>query len=901
MRVAYFVFNLDGMGGTSRSVISQANALTQAGHDVSVISATRSGDAPQYELLPGVDVDYLVDIREPDEPRPVKAGLVSDDVSRRLHARASLIVPARWDSQFTALLDVACEDYLPRVKTDVVVAVTPGLLATAIQLLPERPAVVHQEHRSSSDRTSGLEALLSFAPRADLVALLTPSVAEWLRAELGSNTPELVVMPNPLPIGFKPRSTLRNPVIVAAGRLVAEKQFSRLIEAFAQISDQIPGWRLRIFGEGAERVSLVQQIRMSGLYDRVELPGTSTDMPSEWARASISALTSRAEGLPLVVQEAMAAGVPVAGFDCPSGPREVIEHGINGLLVSPDSIAGMASALLRLATDDDFRARLAAGALSSSRQYAPDVIASRWIEIFDATLKRRNDSSPGRLRRRIAELNSRTTTVPGFEPVVPTEMTPAAARTRALSWAVDAVEGGSPWFVMPPHGTASPTVVVPMPDRDRFLEALGRPGAPPELSLVDSARHRWPERRSTLRELTADLRSGRTARVTIEPWPEVNGVPTVLGQGCSVDVEFWEVAPNGDLVAPGLNGYTSSVPRDIRTVPIEVEGVSVQTLPLMSTPTVDDCRFPIDVVYTWVDGNDPVWGEAREERLGRLTGTARTRESSGGARFVSRDELRYSMRSLHLFAPWVRRIFVVTAGQVPSWLAEHPKVRLVDHTEILPADALPTFNSHAIETALHRIAGLAEHWVYFNDDVLLGRPIRPQAFFTPAGHPAVYFSGHPLGLSDLPDSPPYLMAGWNNRRLLEDAFGATLTHTLAHTPHAQRSSVLTEIEQRFPEDLGRTARAPFRSETDISLLSSLAQHYGLLTGRASVGTCEHAFVNLAGAELTRHFKGLLQREQDFFCLGDHHDHALNPAQLSELLGDFLENYFPVAAPWERIA
>jgi hypothetical protein len=110
VKVAYLVFNLDGMGGTSRSVITQANALTQAGHDVTVISATRSGDAPHYELLPGVDVDYLVDVREPDEPRPVKAGLASDDVSRRLNARASLLVPARWDSQFKALLDLAFED-----------------------------------------------------------------------------------------------------------------------------------------------------------------------------------------------------------------------------------------------------------------------------------------------------------------------------------------------------------------------------------------------------------------------------------------------------------------------------------------------------------------------------------------------------------------------------------------------------------------------------------------------------------------------------------------------------------------------------------------------------------------------------------------------------------------------
>ena len=81
-----------------------------------------------------------------------------------------------------------------------------------------------------------------------------------------------------------------------------------------------------------------------------------------------------------------------------------------------------------------------------------------------------------------------------------------------------------------------------------------------------------------------------------------------------------------------------------------------------------ECRFPIDVVYTWVDGEDPSWNEAREQRLAGLTGTARLKESSGRASFTARDELRYSMRSIHLFAPWVRRIHLVTAGQVPDWL-----------------------------------------------------------------------------------------------------------------------------------------------------------------------------------------------------------------------------------------
>ena len=125
-------------------------------------------------------------------------------------------------------------------------------------------------------------------------------------------------------------------------------------------------------------------------------------MRGEWAKASISALTSRAEGFPLAVQEAMAAGVPVASYDCASGPREIVQHEVNGLLVSPESIAGMAAALLRLATDADLRRALGEGAYRTSRQYDAYAIAERWVGIFSAARSRRTTS--GRLAPRVTAL-----------------------------------------------------------------------------------------------------------------------------------------------------------------------------------------------------------------------------------------------------------------------------------------------------------------------------------------------------------------------------------------------------------------------------------------------------------------------------------------------------------------
>ena len=259
---------------------------------------------------------------------------------------------------------------------------------------------------------------------------------------------------------------------------------------------------------------------------------------------------------------------------------------------------------------------------------------------------------------------------------------------------------------------------------------------PAYVSVHEPEHKGWPSRRGLPADVVPALRRGRTGRLFLEPWPRVGDGASHLGTGCAVAVEFWEEGPDGDLHSPGQAAYTTAVPRERRDGGRPASTTSrCRTLPLMVEPTAYECTFPIDVVYTWVDGNDAEWNAARERRLAEVSdATMRTRASSGRARFVDRGELRYSMRSVHLLAPWVRRIHLVTAGQVPPWLdVDDPMINLVDHRDLLPADALPTFNSHAIESVVHRIPGLSEHFLYFNDDFFLGRPTRPERFFTGAG------------------------------------------------------------------------------------------------------------------------------------------------------------------------
>ena len=875
LSVAFLVLNLDGMGGTSRSAITQANALSRRGHQVRLVSVTRSADAPHYPIDAGVAVDHLLDVRSRSDGQP--------------GPRPSALVPARWDGQFDADMDAVLREHLPRLEADVLVTVTPALLSLAVQLAPADVAVVHQEHRSSADRVGGMEPLLAFAPRADTVALLTESAATWLAHELGPVAPQLVVMPNPLPQTPQPRSALDSRTIVSAGRIVAEKQFIHLVRAFAEIADARPGWRLRILGEGPLRGELAAYAAKAGLADRVELPGAVSDMAAEWAAASVCALTSRTEGLPLVIQEAMSAGVPAVTYDCPSGPRELVEHDVSGLLVAAGAKAGLTAALSRITGDETLLRRLGEGAHRSSLQYDADAVAARWEPILRQAVARHGSGEP---TSRWPHPHTRER---GGTASPDSSATPEQARASAFATVVQAAEAAGPgWFVIPEHERFVPTVVVPATRRTPFLEALQ---APEHLSLRDPGDRGWPERRLPVPEMVAVQRRAMTPRLVLEPWPRGDGGRrTHLGEHCGVEIEFWDPADDGTLVAPRPNAHVQRAgPPDTTVRVLERE---VPSYSLATGASVDECRFPVDVVYTWVDGDDDAWNAAREARLGEVGSDHARRESSGRARFRSRDELRHSMRSVDLFAPWVRTIHLVTAGQRPTWLADHPKVRVVDHRDILPEDALPTFSSQAIETALHRVPDLAEHFVYLNDDVFLGRPVRPELFFSPGGDVAAFVSDGLIGEPG-PDAKPFLQAALNNRRLLQEAFGVTITHVMAHSPHPHRVSVLREIEARFGAAVGATARAPFRSAGDVSLLSSLAQHYGLVTGTAFRGAAAHAFVDLANARIERQLRQLRARDNDFFCVGDHHDFAVDADEVDALLAEFLEAYFPVAAPWER--
>ena len=221
-------------------------------------------------------------------------------------------------------------------------------------------------------------------------------------------------------------------------------------------------------------------------------------------------------------------------------------------------------------------------------------------------------------------------------------------------------------------------------------------------------------------------------------------------------------------------------------------------------------------------------------RASNVEGADARTEAAGQARFRSRDELRYSLRSLHLFAPWVRTIYLVTAGQRPSWLADRPAGHASSTTATsCPADALPTFNSQAIETALHRMPGLAEHFVYVNDDVFLGRPTPAGAVLLPRRRRPRRSSATRRSACPAPPPSPSCRRRSTTGALLAGRLRRRRSPRLmAHSPHPQRVSVLREIEERFADAVGPHGAGPVPQPDRRVAAVDFAQHYGLITGTA---------------------------------------------------------------------
>lgn len=373
------------------------------------------------------------------------------------------------------------------------------------------------------------------------------------------------------------------------------------------------------------------------------------------------------------------------------------------------------------------------------------------------------------------------------------------------------------------------------------------------------------------------------------------------GPELGVQLELWTF--DGEkLLLPVENSLTrrTLLRQDAVRGSVQRHGLSWPTIENMFADHASDISFDIDMVFSWVDGSSPEFIAARRARMaGAVVGEGDDHE----ARFRQINELKYALRSVHMFAPWVRRIFIATDSPAPEWLAEHPSVTIVRSEEFFAdPSVLPTHNSQAVECQLHHIEGLSEHFLYSNDDMFFGRPVGPDAFFTPGGITKFIEAETRIGLGENDaERSGFENAARVNRKLLWERFGRITTRHLEHSAAPLRRSVAAEMEQEFPGEFARTAASTFRAADNISVTNSFYHYYALLTGRAVTQTSAKVrYVDTTMWSGLHYLPRLLaKRNMDFFCLNDGSFPEVEADERAELVTDFLEKYFSVKAPWEK--
>jgi glycosyltransferase involved in cell wall biosynthesis len=353
-----------GLGGTIRTTFNVAGHLAN-GREVEILSVVHRRERPFFAFPDRVTVTALTEGRHGLASRLPSVLIHPDD---HVHALCSLRT------------DVALLRAFRSIRAGVLITTRAGFNELAAQLAAPDVVTIGQEHMNFHSHLPGLtRAMRRHYGRLDALTTLN----EDDRRDYERLVRRAVRIPNALPPLGGGVADPEAKVIVAAGRLTRQKGFDLLLRAFERVAREEPGWQLRIYGGGPERSALQEQILGSELYGQALLMGSTRHLGEELAQGSLFVLSSRFEGFGMVIVEAMSKGLPVVSFDCPRGPSEIISHGRDGLLVPPEDVDALASALLELMRDPERRRAYAAAALEASAAYDVAVVGREWDALLD--------------------------------------------------------------------------------------------------------------------------------------------------------------------------------------------------------------------------------------------------------------------------------------------------------------------------------------------------------------------------------------------------------------------------------------------------------------------------------------------------------------------------------------
>ena len=332
---------------------------------------------------------------------------------------------------------------------------------------------------------------------------------------------------------------------------------------------------------------------------------------------------------------------------------------------------------------------------------------------------------------------------------------------------------------------------------------------------------------------------------------------------------------------------------------------------------------PVDIVYLWVDGNDPAWRLKRQRAADELSAAHRDAIGLHGnveGRFRDNDELRFSLRALERFFPAHGHVYIVTDDQTPAWLKSSSRLTIVDHRKLIPASALPTFDSSNIESYIHRIPGLSERYFYLNDDVFFGAPVELDDWFWDGGVYAAWSDDPAVSDGPLRQDANSMenACRLSNHWLSAQAAGArpaigedyrtrerqAYVHrfcTFAHSPRPMLRSVLFELERTAPELFDGVRSTVFRTWDKPTIVSDFVIRWALAHGLARMRDYTHLYVSTGDADVGYQLDllGSLCGAVNFFCVNDTTDNAQWHDPRLAQVREALQALFPEASAFER--
>lgn len=375
MKILYSIAGTYNSGGMERVLANKANWLVAHGHEVIIVTTDQRGESPYFPLDARIKCYDLAINYEENNGKSFLNKLIHYPFKQWKHK-----------ARLTALLK--------ELRPDIVISMFCND-ASFIPSIKDGSKKILEIHFSRFKRLQyGRKGLWRLADwwryktdarvvsRFDKFVVLTHEDKEYW-----GNLRNMCVIPNARTFEVNQPATLEAKKVVAVGRLNHQKGFDRLIDAWSIVDNVVSGWKLQIVGDGELREQLQYNIRELGLSNQINIGRAEKDMMSVYKDASILAMSSRYEGLPMVLLEAQAAGLPIVSFDCKCGPKDVIENGVDGFLVEDGDIEQLAQKLVVLMQDANLRKQMGSAAYAHSDRYSEERIMKQWTDLFDEVME----------------------------------------------------------------------------------------------------------------------------------------------------------------------------------------------------------------------------------------------------------------------------------------------------------------------------------------------------------------------------------------------------------------------------------------------------------------------------------------------------------------------------------